>query len=107
MADHSDDEGQNKEYFDPEEEVKVNWTAKVISVLNQSSLPLVEVKTGEEEDDLIYKGRGKLFRFRNEEWKERGVGDLRFLKHKETKKTRILMRQEKTHKIVANFFVLQ
>jgi hypothetical protein len=30
MADRSDDEGgQNKEYFDPEEEVKVNWTAKV------------------------------------------------------------------------------
>lgn len=29
MADHSDDEGQNKEYFDPEEEVKVNWSAKV------------------------------------------------------------------------------
>jgi hypothetical protein len=30
MADHSGDEaGENKEYFDPEEEVKVNWTAKV------------------------------------------------------------------------------
>ena len=30
MADHSGDEGgENKEYFDPEEEIKVNWTAKV------------------------------------------------------------------------------
>lgn len=31
MADHSGDEaGENKEYFDPEEEIKVCSTAKVI-----------------------------------------------------------------------------
>jgi len=35
-----------------------------------------------EEDDLIYKGRGKLFRFRNEEWKERGVADVKLLRNK-------------------------
>lgn len=66
-------------------------------------MPLVEVKTGEEEDDLIYKGRGKLFRFKNEEWKERGVGDVKLLRNKKTNKIRLIMRQDKTLKIVANF----
>ena len=39
-------------------------------------------------------------------WKERGTGDVKFLKHKTTGKTRMLMRREKTMKICANFFLL-
>lgn len=38
-------------------------------------------------------------------WKERGTGDVRFLKSKETGKVRLLMRREKTMKICANFDV--
>jgi len=38
-------------------------------------------------------------------WKERGTGDVKFLKHKETGKVRMLMRREKTMKICANFFL--
>lgn len=50
--------------------------------------------------------RAKLFRFdkENKQWKERGTGDIRFLKHKETNKVRLLMRREKTLKICANHF---
>lgn len=56
--------------------------------------------------------RAKLFRWESDSWekevklwKERGTGDVRFLKHKETKKVRMLMRREKTMKICANFFL--
>ena len=50
--------------------------------------------------------RAKLFRFDTKEdppeWKDRGVGDVRILKHKETGIHRIIMRRDKTHKICAN-----
>jgi Ran-binding protein 1 len=51
--------------------------------------------------------RAKLFRFDKAagEWKERGTGDIRLLKHKETKKIRLLMRRDKTHKLCANHYV--
>ncbi|EGR28110.1 ran binding protein 1, putative [Ichthyophthirius multifiliis] len=68
-------------------------------------LPEVAVVTGEENEDVHDKFRVKLYRWRENELKERGAGDLKFLKNKETSKIRILMRQDKTHKIVANFLV--
>ena len=48
--------------------------------------------------------KSKLFRFdtENNEWKERGVGMVKLLQHKENKKVRLLMRQDKTLKIRAN-----
>lgn len=36
------------------------------------------------------------------EWKERGIGQAKFLKNKQSKKTRFLMRQDKTLKIRSN-----
>jgi hypothetical protein len=46
----------------------------------------------------------KLYRFEaaGNEWKERGLGVVKLLQHKENKKIRLLMRQEKTLKIRAN-----
>ena len=48
--------------------------------------------------------RAKLYRFNKElnEWRERGTGDARLLKHRENLKTRFILRQEKTLKVVAN-----
>jgi len=45
-----------------------------------------------------------MFRFveASKEWKERGTGDVRFLRHKEDKKIRVLMRAEKTLRVRAN-----
>lgn len=67
----------------------------------------VKTKTGEEDEEVIFKMRAKLFRFSKElsEWKERGTGDVRLLKHTENKKIRLLMRREKTLKICLNHYV--
>ena len=59
--------------------------------------------TGEESEECIFKLRCKLYRIRNDEWKERGTGNCKLLRHKENKKIRFIMRQEKTLKPVANF----
>ena len=67
----------------------------------------VDVKTNEEDEEVLYKVRAKLFRFHGDskEWKERGTGDVKFLKHKTTGKVRILMRRDKTLKICANHLI--
>lgn len=48
--------------------------------------------------------KAKLYRFDKEgnQWKERGVGTVKLLKHKEAGKVRLVMRQSKTLKICAN-----
>lgn len=68
----------------------------------------VEVKTNEEMEEQVFKMRAKLFRFDREsrEWKERGTGDVRLLKHKENGKTRLVMRRDKTLKVCANHYVV-
>merc|ERR1719162_1849773 len=38
----------------------------------------------------------------NKTWRERGIGDIRILKHKEHQRIRVLMRQEKTMKVIVN-----
>ena len=62
---------------------------------------------------LRMRRRAKLFRWESDSWekevkmwKERGTGDVKFLKHKESGKVRMLMRREKTMKICANFSML-
>lgn len=46
----------------------------------------VDLKTGEEDEEEIFRQRAKLYRFEVSEWKERGVGDLKILKSKITGK---------------------
>ncbi|CAA0838417.1 Ran-binding protein 1 homolog c [Striga hermonthica] len=68
----------------------------------------VYVATGEENEDIILDLKAKLYRFDKEgsQWKERGVGTVKLLKHKKTGKVRLVMRQNKTLKICANHLVL-
>lgn len=72
-------------------------------------LPEVEVKSLEEEEEEVLKLRAKLFRFDNTfdppEWKERGTGDCKLLKHKESGLIRLLMRRDKTLKVCANHYI--
>ena len=42
----------------------------------------MKVETGFENEDTIYCHRAKIFRFRDGEWKERGLGDAKLLRHK-------------------------
>ncbi|RKF77624.1 Ran-specific GTPase-activating protein 1 [Golovinomyces cichoracearum] len=68
----------------------------------------VETKTMEELEEQTFKMRAKLFKFVKEsnEWKERGTGDVRLLKHKENGKTRLVMRRDKTLKVCANHYII-
>ncbi|KAH7140756.1 RanBP1 domain-containing protein [Dactylonectria macrodidyma] len=68
----------------------------------------VETKTNEESEEQVFKMRAKLFKFIKEssEWKERGTGDVRLLKHKENGKTRLVMRRDKTLKVCANHYIV-
>ncbi|OQE27688.1 hypothetical protein PENSTE_c004G09369 [Penicillium steckii] len=68
----------------------------------------VETKTNEELEEQSFKMRAKLFKFDRDskEWKERGTGDVRLLKHKENQKTRLVMRRDKTLKVCANHYIV-
>mmetsp|Transcript_12534 Transcript_12534/g.29068 ORF Transcript_12534/g.29068 Transcript_12534/m.29068 type:complete len:174 (+) Transcript_12534:386-907(+) len=61
--------------------------------------------------EVVFSMRAKLFIFGetlldvgtgNKTWKERGVGEVRILRHREHQRLRLLMRQEKTMKVIAN-----
>ncbi|KAH8039831.1 hypothetical protein HPB51_009087 [Rhipicephalus microplus] len=72
-------------------------------------LPLIDVKTLEEDEEVLVKLRGKLYRYvtaPNEapEWKERGTGEVKILCNK-AGHCRILMRRDKTFKVCANHYV--
>uniref|UniRef100_T1E4J6 Ran-specific GTPase-activating protein n=1 Tax=Crotalus horridus TaxID=35024 RepID=T1E4J6_CROHD len=73
------------------------------------SLPEQEIRTLEEDEEELFKMRAKLFRFASEndlpEWKERGTGDVKLLKHREKGTIRLLMRRDKTLKICANHYI--
>ncbi|KAI8580807.1 hypothetical protein K450DRAFT_236082 [Umbelopsis ramanniana AG] len=92
---------EEKKIVTEEQEVEASPDVHFEPVIKLSE---VEVKTMEEMEDVLFKMRAKLFRYDKglKEWKERGVGDVKFLQHKDTKKVRLLMRRDKTHKVCAN-----
>ena len=61
-----------------------------------------ELVTGEEDEDTVYHRKAKLFRFTDGQWKERGVGEVKILKNKNSGKMRILMRRDQVHKVCLN-----
>ena len=91
-----DNEGDNEE---PEENENEPYFEPIVK------LDEVEVKTGEEDDEVLFCCRAKLFRFVNGEWKERGLGDMKILRNKNSNKSRILMRRENIHKLCANHLI--
>jgi len=99
MADKEENDNEG-EGGNPEEETKVDFKPLV-------NLKEVSVETGEEDEEVLFKMRAKLFRFDKDssQWKERGTGDVKFLQHKDTKKIRVLMRREKTLKVCANHYI--
>ncbi|XP_068225556.1 ran-specific GTPase-activating protein-like [Palaemon carinicauda] len=74
------------------------------------SLPEIQVKTNEEEEDEMVRLRCKLFPYNTletpAEWKERGTAaHVKILKHSKKKTVRVLMRRDKTLKIRANHYI--
>jgi len=95
-----DTENQEGDEAKEEEESKVEFKPIV-------KLKEVDVVTHEEDEETDFKMRAKLFRFDKDlkQWKERGTGEVKFLKHKKSNKIRLLMRREKTLKVCANHYI--
>ncbi|KAL2643097.1 hypothetical protein R1flu_010684 [Riccia fluitans] len=68
----------------------------------------VAISTGEENEEVLLDLKAKLYRFDKDgnQWKERGVGQVKLLQHRESGKIRLLMRQSRTLKICANHLVI-
>ncbi|CAN6637283.1 hypothetical protein TRVA0_016S01266 [Trichomonascus vanleenenianus] len=63
---------------------------------------LSEKGPGEEEEDVKYEQRAKLYELVNGEFKVQGLGTLRVLTHKQTKKSRALLRAEGSGRVILN-----
>ena len=65
-------------------------------------------KSGEENEECVFTHRAKLYRFNNKVkmWKERGIGNIKILKHKTSNKGRILMRREQVLKLCCNHYIV-
>ena len=64
----------------------------------------IQVVTGEEGLEVMFSERAKLYRFDVDsgQWKERGVGDVKLLRHPASGRGRVLMRREQIKKLCAN-----
>lgn len=95
---NTDGEGSHVEDFVPTAEFK-----PVISLPD-----LVEVVTGEENSEILFEARAKLFRYdaseETKEWKERGLGVIKILKDESI---RIVMRRDQVHKVCCNHTILK
>ncbi|XP_037632532.1 ran-specific GTPase-activating protein [Sebastes umbrosus] len=102
---------------DPKDQEEPDTTADAVEDSNHDpqfepivSLPEQDVKTLEEDEEELFKMRAKLYRFASEndppEWKERGTGDVKLLKHREKGTIRLLMRRDRTLKICANHHIM-
>ena len=71
-------------------------------------LPELKVLTsGEEQEEVLFFRRARLYRFISKEWKERGIGELKILLNPETGKHRILMRRDVVKKLCCNHYITQ
>jgi Ran-binding protein 1 len=100
------EEEQDEAYVEEEVTTVEGWAPSVTLEVKE------EVNTGEEEEETLYSQRSRLYRWATSEdgpgeWKERGTGDCKIMKHKKTNKVRFLMRQEKTGKIVGNHYIVE
>lgn len=68
---------------------------------------LIDKKSGEEDEEKVFGERAKLFRYDPEarQWKEKGVGEIKIIKHKTTHKYRVVMRRDQVFKLCANHYI--
>jgi len=106
------EEPKKEESEAPKEEIKEEESTAIFAPIIE--LEEVEVKTGEEEEEALFAVRSKLFVFGEtlldvgsgtKSWRERGTGEVRLLQHREHQRIRLIMRQEKTMKVIANHVI--
>jgi len=70
-----------------------NGSFKLVVVLKKKGQVLL--KTGEEDEEIIFSHRAKLYGFESstKEWREKGVGDIKILHQREKNTYRILWRR--------------
>ena len=69
----------------------------------------IKLQSGEENEVVLFSHRAKLYRFdtSSKQWKERGIGDIKILRHKKTGKFRILMRWDQILKLCCNHLIVK
>ena len=67
------------------------------------------MSSGEEDEMELFSNRAKLYRYDEtiNQWKERGVGNIKILRHKNTGRVRILMRRDQVLKICCNHIIVK
>lgn len=100
------EEEENAEGEDGAEAAQEECTAYFTPVVSLTAE--VQFSTNEEDEEQLLAERAKLYRWdkASNDWKERGVGDAKILKHKTTGKYRVLMRREQVLKVCANHMIL-
>eukprot|EP00392_Amoebophrya_sp_AT5.2_P006955 g6967.t1 len=94
-------EGKTEEELEREEAEREVWNGSYdvkVSLEEKRN-----VFTGYENEDTIHLSRGKIYRLRDGGMRERGLGEVRLLRNRDSKQVRCVLRQEKTNKIRANF----
>ncbi len=87
-----------KKVYNPEEELAIgDW--KLVDV------PKANIEKIEDKEENLFEARTKIYRWRDDEWKERGIGNVNVYKNKETKKIRALHCDDKTFKVRAHFYI--
>ena len=92
--------GLNVSENNPEEEDEGVVFKPIVSLPKQ-----VEVKSGEEDEITLFNAHAKLYRFTQNTWKERGVGEIKVLYDPSRERGRIIMRRDQVHIVCANHFI--
>lgn len=79
---------------------------------NEAQLDLMAARPGEEDEDVLFEVKAKAMVYDaassgDSKWVVKGVGPLRVMKHRNTGKTRFLLRAEPTGRIAVNSAVLK
>lgn len=54
---------------------------------------------------MLFENRAKLYRFIDQEWKERGTGVIKILHHEGSGRVRLLMRRDQVRPFINNTFL--
>ncbi|KAG9126149.1 hypothetical protein FRC07_004698 [Ceratobasidium sp. 392] len=104
MADLDD----NAVYFAPVLRLAEPEDMNFMEPVETSSIePVEDVRTYEEEEDILARHHARLFKFEagTGKWKKHGAGEVQLLQNKVTKEARVIMRCDDTSEIFVNHYI--